>query len=85
VASARQPRVVIVGAGLGGIAAGVELRRHGFNDVSIHSWYRENGEGRIVANWPGYMREYQQAVEQLDPREFVFTPAPAREPSLEPR
>src|SRR5581483_7980774 len=28
-------RVVIVGAGLGGIAAAIELRRHGFDDIRI--------------------------------------------------
>jgi cation diffusion facilitator CzcD-associated flavoprotein CzcO len=30
-----QPRVVIVGAGFGGIAAAVELRAHGFEDITI--------------------------------------------------
>ena len=28
-------RVVIVGAGFGGVAAAIELRRHGFDDVTI--------------------------------------------------
>src|SRR4051794_15114350 len=28
-------RLVIVGAGFGGIAAAIELRRHGFDDVTI--------------------------------------------------
>jgi cation diffusion facilitator CzcD-associated flavoprotein CzcO len=37
------------------------------------SWYR-NDTGRIVANWPGYMREYEEAVRQLDPREFELLP-----------
>ena len=26
--------------------------------------------GRIVANWPGYMREYAEATETLDPAEY---------------
>jgi cation diffusion facilitator CzcD-associated flavoprotein CzcO len=30
-----RPGVVIVGAGFGGIAAAIELRRHGFRDVTI--------------------------------------------------
>ena len=34
-ASARGLRVVIVGAGLGGIAAAIELRKHGFGDLTI--------------------------------------------------
>jgi hypothetical protein len=33
------------------------------------SWYRD-GEGRIVANWPGYMREYAERTRNLDPGEF---------------
>ncbi len=31
----RHPRVVIVGAGFGGIAAAIELRRHGFEQITI--------------------------------------------------
>jgi cation diffusion facilitator CzcD-associated flavoprotein CzcO len=38
------------------------------------SWYR-NESGRIVANWPGYMREYRERVQQLDASEFEFTQA----------
>jgi cation diffusion facilitator CzcD-associated flavoprotein CzcO len=41
------------------------------------SWYRDE-QGRIVANWPGYMREYRERTEQLDPSEFRFMPAPDR-------
>jgi cation diffusion facilitator CzcD-associated flavoprotein CzcO len=35
------------------------------------SWYR-TGSGRIVANWPGYMREYVARTESLDPDEYRF-------------
>ena len=35
------------------------------------SWYRDDS-GRIVTNWPGYMRDYVHRAEQLDPAEFVF-------------
>ena len=41
------------------------------------SWYRTPG-GRIVANWPGFMREYAAAVRRFDPSEFTFL-APARQ------
>ena len=34
-AGQREPRIVIVGAGIGGIAAAIELRRHGFGDITI--------------------------------------------------
>jgi cation diffusion facilitator CzcD-associated flavoprotein CzcO len=35
------------------------------------SWYRDDN-GRIVANWPGYMREYLGRTRQLDTREYRF-------------
>jgi cation diffusion facilitator CzcD-associated flavoprotein CzcO len=36
------------------------------------SWYR-NEQGRIVANWPGYMREYHEQTSALDEAEYRFT------------
>jgi cation diffusion facilitator CzcD-associated flavoprotein CzcO len=39
------------------------------------SWYRDE-RGRIVANWPGYMREYLERTRQLDASEYHFTPLP---------
>jgi cation diffusion facilitator CzcD-associated flavoprotein CzcO len=33
------------------------------------SWYRD-GAGRIIANWPGYMREYLAAVNEIDVSDF---------------
>jgi cation diffusion facilitator CzcD-associated flavoprotein CzcO len=44
------------------------------------SWYRDDS-GRIVANWPGYMREYLEQTAQIAPEEFRFTPLPDREPA----
>jgi cation diffusion facilitator CzcD-associated flavoprotein CzcO len=41
------------------------------------SWYRDE-QGRIVANWPGYMREYLQQTERLDPSEYLFQSRAAR-------
>jgi cation diffusion facilitator CzcD-associated flavoprotein CzcO len=43
------------------------------------SWYRDD-TGRIVANWPGYMREYEQAVRVLAPGDFELVPLPDRAP-----
>jgi cation diffusion facilitator CzcD-associated flavoprotein CzcO len=37
------------------------------------SWYRDE-RGRIVANWPGYMREYRARVRRLAPAEYRFVP-----------
>jgi cation diffusion facilitator CzcD-associated flavoprotein CzcO len=33
------------------------------------SWYRDES-GRIVTNWPGYMREYFEQTRRLDPADF---------------
>jgi cation diffusion facilitator CzcD-associated flavoprotein CzcO len=41
------------------------------------SWYRDE-HGRIVANWPGYMRDYLQQTRRLDATEFQFAPLPDR-------
>jgi cation diffusion facilitator CzcD-associated flavoprotein CzcO len=46
--------------------------------LECDSWYR-NENGRIVANWPGYMREYVEQTRQLDAREYSF--AAAAEPA----
>ena len=35
------------------------------------SWYR-NPDGRVVANWPRYMRDYLDETRELDPQEFTF-------------
>ena len=44
------------------------------------SWYRTDS-GRIVANWPGYMREYLQRTEHLAAAEYSFAPLPDRVPA----
>jgi cation diffusion facilitator CzcD-associated flavoprotein CzcO len=41
------------------------------------SWYRDE-HGRIVANWPGYMREYLEATQALAPADFHFVETPDR-------
>ncbi len=58
----------------------VQERFAGTAWTHCNSWYRDNSSGRIVANWPGYVREYEEAVRTLDPREYELIPAPAREP-----
>ncbi len=63
-------------------AASDRETQHRFNGTAwtqCDSWYRDQN-GRIVANWPGYMREYQRRTEALDPSEFSFVPAPQRAP-----
>jgi cation diffusion facilitator CzcD-associated flavoprotein CzcO len=43
------------------------------------SWYRDE-RGRIVANWPGYMREYLEQARELSLSDFSFTALPDRAP-----
>jgi cation diffusion facilitator CzcD-associated flavoprotein CzcO len=47
--------------------------------VECNSWYR-NERGRIVTNWPGYMREYEERVRVLDPTDYELLALPEREP-----
>jgi cation diffusion facilitator CzcD-associated flavoprotein CzcO len=44
--------------------------------TACDSWYRTD-DGRIVANWPGYMREYEALTRALDPAQFAFITAAA--------
>jgi cation diffusion facilitator CzcD-associated flavoprotein CzcO len=57
----------------------LQARFNGTAWVACDSWYR-NESGRIVANWPGYMREYYERVREIDPSEYRLAPAPEREP-----
>jgi cation diffusion facilitator CzcD-associated flavoprotein CzcO len=41
------------------------------------SWYRDEN-GRIVANWPGYMREYLDRTRWIETAEYRFAPLPDR-------
>jgi len=41
------------------------------------SWYRDDN-GRIVALWPGFTREYVQGLERLDGTAYDWGPAPHR-------
>lgn len=49
----------------------VQSRFTGTAWTQCDSWYRDE-DGRIVANWPGYMREYAEATSTLDPAEYEF-------------
>jgi hypothetical protein len=42
------------------------------------SWYR-NPTGRVVANWPGYMRGYVRRTRTLDATEYRLVRLPERE------
>ena len=49
--------------------------------TQCHSWYRDE-HGRVVANWPGYMREYIEQTRELDPSEYRFVALPDRTPMI---
>jgi cation diffusion facilitator CzcD-associated flavoprotein CzcO len=57
--------------------AELQARFAGTAWTQCDSWYRDQS-GRIVANWPGYMREYLQRTQQLDPSEYEFQSAPSQ-------
>src|SRR5438874_4628497 len=42
--------------------------------TQCNSWYRDD-TGRVVTNWPGYMRDYEQRARTLDPSEYRLIPA----------
>jgi cation diffusion facilitator CzcD-associated flavoprotein CzcO len=48
--------------------------------MDCHSWYQDD-QGRIIANWPGYMSEYMNATRRFQPADFQFTRAPAPAPA----
>jgi cation diffusion facilitator CzcD-associated flavoprotein CzcO len=52
----------------------VQARFAGTAWTQCDSWYRDE-RGRIVANWPGYMREYVAMTRVLDPTQYTFLPA----------
>ena len=56
--------------------AEVQARFEGTAWTRCDSWYRDK-TGRIVANWPGYMREYERQVKTLDPHDYKLVPLPA--------
>jgi cation diffusion facilitator CzcD-associated flavoprotein CzcO len=59
--------------------AAVQARFAGTAWTRCDSWYRDE-QGRIVANWPGYMREYLEQASELRAGDFSFAPLPDRAP-----
>ncbi len=55
----------------------VQSRFAGTAWTRCDSWYRDDS-GRIVTNWPGYMREYVQRTRELDPAEYRPVEQPPR-------
>jgi len=57
----------------------VQERFAGTAWTQCDSWYRDD-HGRIVTNWPGYMRDYERLTRSLDPSEYRFVSQPDRAP-----
>jgi cation diffusion facilitator CzcD-associated flavoprotein CzcO len=57
----------------------VQSRFDGTAWTQCNSWYRDE-RGRVVTNWPGYMREYEQQTKVLDASEYALVPQPDRAP-----
>ena len=57
----------------------VQERFAGTAWTQCDSWYRDE-HGRIVTNWPGYMRDYERLTRSLDPSEYRFVSQPDRAP-----
>ena len=58
----------------------VQSRFQGTAWTQCDSWYRDD-QGRIVTNWPGYMREYVEATSRVDMSEYDLVPLPERVPA----
>ena len=39
--------------------------------TSCENWYRQDGQGRVVNNWPGFMAEYRSLTREFDRSEYV--------------
>ena len=41
------------------------------------SWYRRDGDGRIVNNWPGFVTEYVRDTREVDASDYTVLRAAA--------
>jgi cation diffusion facilitator CzcD-associated flavoprotein CzcO len=55
----------------------LQARFSGTAWTQCDSWYRDD-RGRIVANWPGYMREYRERTSRFEASEYRFVVLPDR-------
>jgi cation diffusion facilitator CzcD-associated flavoprotein CzcO len=45
--------------------------------TGCHNWYRRDGDGRIVNNWPGFVAEYLRDTRHVDAGDYDVVRAPA--------
>jgi cation diffusion facilitator CzcD-associated flavoprotein CzcO len=39
--------------------------------TGCHNWYRRDGDGRVVNNWPGFVAEYVRDTRDVDPADYT--------------
>lgn len=61
----------------------VQRRFGGTAWTACDSWYRD-GTGRIIANWPGYMKEYAKQTERLNPAHYNLVRAKSARTKQQP-
>ena len=45
--------------------------------TGCHSWYRQDGDGRIVNNWPGLVAEYVRDTRRVNAADYTVVSATA--------
>jgi cation diffusion facilitator CzcD-associated flavoprotein CzcO len=45
--------------------------------TQCQSWYRKDGDGNVVSNWPGFMLEYVRATREIDASEYSLVDSAA--------
>lgn len=75
-------RVIVIGAGLGGVTMAVKLKKAGFHDFVVLE--AENGPGGVwqVNDYPGAEVDVHSAVYSLPYRDHIWSRTHARQPEL---
>ncbi|EFC86772.1 NAD(P)/FAD-dependent oxidoreductase [Parafrankia sp. EUN1f] len=80
--SSPPPRVVVVGAGLGGVTMAVKLTKAGFHDFVVLEAEEGAGGTWRVNDYPGCEVDVDSAIYSLPYRDHVFTRTHAKQPEL---
>ena len=81
-ASSPSPRVVVVGAGLGGVTMAYKLKKAGFHDFVVLEAEEGAGGTWRVNDYPGAEVDVDSAIYSLPYRDHVFTRTHAKQPEL---
>jgi cation diffusion facilitator CzcD-associated flavoprotein CzcO len=81
-ASSPSPRVVVVGAGLGGVTMAVKLKKAGLENFVVLEAEEGAGGTWRVNDYPGAEVDVDSAIYSLPYRDHVFTRTHAKQPEL---